>query len=181
VLRAIRAICAIACADCTGVSGVMPSLAYHSVGASGLLQPAQLASTTSHATSNMLHPQQFTVNEAWVAFQLNDAPIHTGQEGTFNCLALMDAASFFILGGEFVPASAVEASELEFRSLLKKGESHKNELPKTLLLAREHVADAIEREAACQGISVVRVPESELLVFTSAARVAFREQFGIGG
>lgn len=27
----------------------------------------------------MLHPNQFTVNEAWIAFQLNDQPIRTEQ------------------------------------------------------------------------------------------------------
>ncbi|MCY1381805.1 hypothetical protein D9M69_697600 [compost metagenome] len=54
----------------------------------------------------MLHPNQFTVNEAWIAFRLNDAPIQTDADGAFNCLALMDAASCFILGTEFVPADA---------------------------------------------------------------------------
>jgi hypothetical protein len=129
----------------------------------------------------MLHPNQFTVNEAWIAFQLNDAPIHTEQDGTFNCLALMDAASCFILGTEFVSASHEDASQLEIRRLVKKGKSHKNQFPKTLLLAREHAGGSIEREAARQKIAVVRVPESELLVFIGEARDGFRERFGSSG
>lgn len=39
----------------------------------------------------MLHPDQFHVNEAWIAFQLNDRPMHTEQDGDFDILAFMDA------------------------------------------------------------------------------------------
>ena len=126
----------------------------------------------------MLHPNQFTVNEAWIAFQLNDAPLQTEQDGSLNCFALMDAASCFILGSEFIAASEEEASQLEIRRLLKNGKSHKNQLPKTLFLAREQLSASIEREAVRQKITVVRVPESELLVFIAEAREAFRERFG---
>lgn len=129
----------------------------------------------------MLHPNQFAVNEAWIAFQLNDAPIRTEQDGTFNCLALMDAASCIILGTEFVAASEEEPSELEIRRLIKTATSHENRLPKTLLLASEHAGVSIEREAAHQKIAVVRVPESELSVFIGEARDGFRERFGSGG
>jgi hypothetical protein len=41
----------------------------------------------------MLHPNQFQVNEAWIAFKLNDDPLVTG-EGAHNAFALMDALSF---------------------------------------------------------------------------------------
>ena len=128
--------------------------------------------------SRMLHPAQFSVNEAWIAFQLNDVPVHTVQDGAFNCLALMDAASCFILGTEFVSASKEDASQLEIRRLFKKGKSHKNPLPKTLLLAREHAGGSIEREAARHKIAVVRVPEDELIVFIGEARDGFRERVG---
>ena len=126
----------------------------------------------------MLHPSQFTVNEAWIAFQLNDAPIQTEKDGSFNCLGLMDAASCFILGSEFVAASAKEASQLEARRLLKKGESHRNQLPRTLFVQRELTGESIEREATLQKISVVRVLESDLLAFIGEARDGFRERFG---
>jgi len=48
----------------------------------------------------MLHPNQFHVNETWIAFQLNETPIITDRDGDFNIIALMDAASCFILGME---------------------------------------------------------------------------------
>jgi hypothetical protein len=122
----------------------------------------------------MLHPNQFTVNEAWIAFQINDQPIQTERDGSFNCVALMDAASCFILGTEFVSAEASDAPQLVVRRLLKKAKSHKNQLPKTLFIAREDSAVSIEHEAQRQKIQVVRVPQSELLVFTGEAREGFR-------
>ena len=126
----------------------------------------------------MLHPNQFSVNEAWIAFQLNDVPVHTEQDGAFNCRALMDAASCFILGTEFVSASKLDPSQPEIRRLIKKGKSHKNQLPKTLLSAREHAGGSLEREAARHKIAVVRVPQDELVVFIGEACAGFRERFG---
>ena len=77
----------------------------------------------------MFAPDQFHVNEAWIAFKLNDAPVSTAEDGDFNVLALMDAASCLILGAEFVPADSMEPSQLESKRLLKSGKSHKDALP----------------------------------------------------
>lgn len=126
----------------------------------------------------MLDPNQFHVNEAWIVFKLNDAPIQTELDGAFNCLALMDAASCFILGSEFIPARAAEPSKMEARRLLKKGQSHKQQFPRTLFIASEQTADALAEEATRQKITVMRVPEKELLVFIGEARDGFKERFG---
>ena len=123
----------------------------------------------------MLHPSKFEVNEAWIAFQLSEEPVHAGEDGDFNLIALMDAASCFLLGNALVSASADEPSKLEARSLLKKGRAHKKELPKTLIIPREQAATLLAAEAKRQGITVVRVPEDQLLVFTAEAREGFKE------
>ncbi len=125
----------------------------------------------------MLHPQQFEVNEAWIVFRLNGMPVRTERDGDFNCIALMDAASCFILGSEFIPATAAEPTRAQFRRLLKKAQRQKEQLPKTLFIAREDVADLIAREATHQSIDVVRVAESQLLVFIGEARQGFAERF----
>jgi hypothetical protein len=125
----------------------------------------------------MLHPQQFEVNEAWIAFRLNKAPVRTELDGDFNCIALMDAASCFILGTEFVPVTVAEPTQAQLRRLFKTAQRHKQQLPKTLLVPREDVADLMTREAAHQNIDVVRVPESELLIFIGEARQGFAERF----
>jgi hypothetical protein len=125
----------------------------------------------------MLHPRQFEVNETWIAFRLNNAPIRTERDGNFNCIALMDAASCFILSTKFIPATAKEPSRAQFRSLLKDAKRHKQQLPRTLFVSREDVADRAALEAMQQRIEVVRVPESELHIFIGEARQGFAERF----
>jgi len=125
-----------------------------------------------------LHPNQFQVNEAWIAFKLNDAPISTEEDGDFNLIALMDAASCFILSTRLIPAGAPEPTRTETALLLKEGQAHKQQLPKTLFVPSTLCANIFTREAERQGIAVVRVPEDQLLLFVGEAREGFRERFG---
>jgi hypothetical protein len=125
----------------------------------------------------MLHPNQFEVNEAWILFRLNGAPIRTEQDGDFNCLALMDAASCFILGSEMIPVPAQEPTRAEFRRMLKHAHRPEQQLPETLFIPLEDVADLAAQEATKQSIEVVRVSEAELLVFIGEARQGFAERF----
>ena len=123
----------------------------------------------------MLHPSQFQVNEAWIAFQLNDAPIQTEQDGSFNCVALMDAASCFILGNAFVPTGSPEPTQLDARRLLKTGWEHKKQFPATLFVPKGQFQTILPAEAKRRGISVVAVVENQLLAFIGEARQGFRE------
>ncbi|HEX5049126.1 MAG TPA: hypothetical protein VFX89_18585 [Gammaproteobacteria bacterium] len=125
----------------------------------------------------MLEPKQFEVNEAWIAFRLNRTPVRTEGDGDFNCIALMDAASCFILSMELISVTAAEPTRAEFRRLLRAAKRHKQQLPKTLFVAREDTAVLMTREATEQNIDVVRVPEIDLIVYTAEAREAFAERF----
>ena len=126
----------------------------------------------------MLQPSQFKVNEAWIVFKLNDEPIHTVQDGDFHLLALMDAASGFLLSSAPVPAQQAEPTQLESKRLLKEGQAHKKRWPKTLFVPKEQSAQFLAEEAERLGIEVVRVAEEELLPFISEAREGFMERFG---
>lgn len=128
----------------------------------------------------MLHPNQFQVNEAWIAFKLNDRPIRTEQDGDFDFIALMDAASCFILSSVSVPANVHEPTELEARRLLQQGQERKKQLPKTLLVPSGQPAQFLAAAARRKGIAVVRVEENQLLIFIGEAREGFRERFGSG-
>jgi hypothetical protein len=129
----------------------------------------------------MIHPNQFKVNEAWIAFKLNDAPIITDRDGDFNMIALMDAASCFILSTLSVSAMAEQLTELESKELLEKGWIHKQDLPKTLIIPNHQVANLLQIEAESQGITVVRVPEDQLILFIGEARTGFKEHLGGSG
>ncbi|HEX5646456.1 MAG TPA: hypothetical protein VFX56_05755 [Nitrospira sp.] len=126
----------------------------------------------------MLHPNQFKVNKAWIAFRLNDAPIVTERDGDFDCIALMDAASCYILGMEMYSARATGPSANEARRLLQQGQGRESKLPQRLFVAEGAVAGAMYQEAARLNIEVVTVPEEELLVFIGDARDGFKERFG---
>ncbi len=128
----------------------------------------------------VLHPNQFQVNEAWIAFKLNDVPMSTVSDGDFNVIAIMDAASCFILGSETVPVSSAELKQTDAKHLLKSGYSHKQQLPKTLLIPTDQPANLLSVEAERQGITVARVSEDQLLVFIGEAREGFRDHFGGG-
>jgi len=126
----------------------------------------------------MLQPNQFKVNEAWIVFKLNDQPIHTDQDGDFNFFALIDAASCFILSSSPVSAKSDEPSKLESRRLLKQGKAHKKKGPKKLFVPSEQPATLLADEAKRLSISVVYIPEDQLLPIIGEAREGFRERFG---
>lgn len=129
-----------------------------------------------------MHPNQFQINEAWIAFQLNDAPIETAQDGSFNTVCLMDAASCFILGNAMVPAEAAEPSQSDARRLLETAWGHKQEFATTLFVPAGQFQTIVPAEAKRHGISVVPVQENQLLVFIGEARQGFRDHVqGRGG
>lgn len=128
----------------------------------------------------MLHPSQFKVNETWITFQLNDAPLITDSDGDFNVFALMDAASCFILGVGYVRTDSKEFSRMEAKRLLKSGYTHKKQYPKELIIPNNQLANVMSEEAERLGISVVRVPEERLQVLIGEARESFQEHIGKG-
>ena len=123
----------------------------------------------------MLDPDQFDINEAWIAFKLNEEPVRTSQDGLFDCMALMDAASCFILTTQLVPLNAAGVSALEAKRLLKDAAAHKKQLPKTLFVGQQQPAENLIVEAERQKIAVVRVSEDQLLVFVGEAIEGFTE------
>lgn len=122
-----------------------------------------------------MHPSEFAVNETWIAFQLNDVPLETDDEGAFHCIVVMDAASCFILTSQFVPVGESEPSELEARRLLKNGAERAEEYATRLFVPHGRFSGAVTAEAGRLGMNVEAVSEEELTPFTEEARQGFRE------
>ena len=125
--------------------------------------------------TSALHPNQFQVNEAWIAFQLNETPIGTDQDGSFNCIGLMDAASCYILGTELISTSEAEPSQRQARDMLTAAWAKKGEFPRTLFLPTGRFQGALKAEAERLGMAVISAPEDQLLVFIGEARDGYRE------
>lgn len=102
-----------------------------------------------------LHPNQFQVNEAWIVFQLNDSPIHTEQEGSFNCICLMDAASCFLLGSELIPIAQGEPSQTQAHQMLTAAWAKKGEFPQTLFIPTGRFSGTMKLEAERLGMAVI--------------------------
>jgi hypothetical protein len=125
----------------------------------------------------MLHPKQFAVNEAWIAFRLNSSPIRTRKDGDFDCIALMDAASCFILASDLFQLANDRSESIAIRRLFAKAKSHKQTFPKTLFVPQGDAAEVLVEEATRQNVQVVSVPESEVLMLIGEARQEFAERF----
>jgi len=139
-----------------------------------LSQSRSTAGEDSPVTSE-LHPNQFQVNEAWIAFQLNETPISTGKDGSFNCICLMDAASCYILGTELISTSEVEPSQRQAHEMLTAAWAKKGEFPQTLFVPTGRFHGTLKAEAERLGMAVVFAPEDQLLVFIGEARDGYRE------
>ena len=160
------------CEECTGNHTVSPGPGQKSA------SPA-VSNTTARRRSDTgrkkLHPSQFRVNEAWIAFQLNDHPIETIRDGSFNCVCLMDAASCYILGQIMVPSDRSEPSLREARRLLKTCRNKAGLYPDRLIVPAGRYAADLAAEAGRQGIVLDPEPASRLQPFTAEARQSFRE------
>jgi hypothetical protein len=128
----------------------------------------------------MFHPNQFQVNETWILFKLNDAPVITDRDGDFNVFGLMDAASCFILDVGFVPADSKELSQIEAKRMLKHAHSHKRQYPKALMISEGQTSKNFTIEAERCGIRVSRVREDQLQLLIGEAREGFQEHIGKG-
>lgn len=122
----------------------------------------------------MLEPSQFAENEAWVAFQLNDAPICTERDGNFNCIVLMDAASGHIFDTAFVAVAQSEPSVFEVRRLFNSCLERSGKAPSSLLIPKGQLPTILPAEAKRRGITAIHVHASELVALTSEAIQGFR-------
>jgi len=125
-----------------------------------------------------MHPSQFSVNETWIFFKINDHPVSTQADGDFDAFALMDAASLFMLGVEFVRVGSYESCNAEIRRLLKTAFSHKESWARKLLVPSGTPDVPVFVEAQAVGVPVEEVRVEETSAMLKEARLAFNEHFG---
>ena len=122
-----------------------------------------------------MHLEQLKVDQAWIVFQLNKDPILTEVDGTHNCIALMDAASCFILATSLVPAVGSDLTQLDARRLLKQAREHNQAVPATLFVPPGPFQDTLSVEIRRHGTEVVGVKKSQIRVFVGEAQQGFRQ------
>ena len=120
-----------------------------------------------------IEPSDFAHNEAWLLFQLNEAPVMTEADGDFNAVAIMEVVSGMIFGMELVQVSLPGLPEFLSRKLLAGAEGQSGARPKKLFIASEYDAGDLAKIAKAKGIEVERVPAKDLSGITQEAREGF--------
>jgi hypothetical protein len=127
-----------------------------------------------------MHPQQFHINEAWLAIRANTAPLRT-PEGQFDVVVLRDAASMYILSQAFAIAGTDSPSEQDAASAVQEGWEAKQQWPKRLILVGEASSEnGFACAARSTGIPVVSATPAELDVYISDVRTSFAQYFADG-
>jgi len=118
-----------------------------------------------------LHPSQFQVNEAWVAFKLYDEPVAVKDHGDMLAIGLMDAASTCILNIAFVRADAA-LSEVEAQGFLEKSRfvSPPPRPPRHLFIGSDIGATVLSAVAKRRGIMITTMDPLELEGIVGSAR-----------
>lgn len=127
-----------------------------------------------------VNPQNFTENEAWILFRLNEAPIETKADGAFQVYAIMDVATGLIHGMEFLPSSSAELSEFEVKKLLNSSRAQAGSLPRQLFVDAARKFGRAKLAAASLGIRLTPEDGASLDSITEEARVGFAARFGTG-
>lgn len=127
----------------------------------------------------MLEPNQFDVNDAWVVYRLNSAPMSTEAEGDFHVLCIMDVASCYIFDNELLPVQSAELPESVAARMIEAGRSQVQLLPGRFLLAAELESElaAFADLAEQLGVEAQWATEEELSSLISETRQVFREDF----
>lgn len=122
---------------------------------------------------------QYQVNQAWVVFHISDHPVRTEADGNFHVVGLMDAASGYMLGTEFVPSTS-ELSKFTAKHILKNGYSQSKMYPAQLIIQRELEAKCLEQEAQALGIEISQKSRSQLWPIIGEAIEGFRQHIAGG-
>ncbi len=120
-----------------------------------------------------IDPEIFAANEAWLLFQLNDAPVRTQADGDFDVLGVMDVATGLILGLEFIGSTAIEPSEFESRKLFASAASEAGRKPVRLYVSSEQKMMQPIVTAKAMGLAVIVEAEVELSPLAREAREGF--------
>jgi hypothetical protein len=129
----------------------------------------------------MLSPDQFRVNEAWVAITVNDAFIYVKDE-PHDIYVLLDAASTYVFGHVLARAvdEAPDAKEVE--ALFRKAWSEKRQWAKKLIIPTGFTAAHVFREQAEKnGLACTEVPLGDLVPIVGPLKESFSAHISRSG
>jgi len=125
----------------------------------------------------MLMPDQFRVNEAWIAVRINEEFMFVGDE-PYDIYVLMDAASAYVLGQVLSKVVDESPQEKDIKDLFQTAWAAKKEWAERLIVPKDSVAEkAFRKIAEDRGLTVETVPLSELEVIVGDLKELFASDF----
>lgn len=122
-----------------------------------------------------LEPQDFEVNQCWLAFRVNQFPIRT-PEGEHDIYVLQDAGSMYIFGTCFAEHDAESPPESDVEALLQKAWKAREEWPDEIIVpGKFSKRNAFARAASQFGIAIRAVPEAQLSMYIKDVQTSFEE------
>ena len=125
----------------------------------------------------MLTPDQFDVNEAWIAIRVNEGFIFV-KDDPYDIFVLLDAASAYVLG--FVLSSVVDESPdaKEVEKLFKEAWEVKHQWARKLIVTDDSIAnDVFISEAKKHGFEIEIVETSCLAPIVGPLKEGFCKGF----
>ena len=125
----------------------------------------------------MLTPDQFRVNEVWIAVRVNEAFLFVKDE-PFDIYVLMDAGSAYVLGHVLSRVVDEAPHEKDVEALFRKAWEAKNQWAERLIIIENCIAENVFRiQAEKNGLSVEIVPRSNLEPIVGPLKELFASDF----
>ena len=125
----------------------------------------------------MLTPDQFRVNEAWIAIRVNERFLFVKDE-PYDIYVLIDAGSTYVLGNVLSRVGDEAPQEKDVKALFKKAWKAKNQWAEQLIVTENSKADDVFiKQAKKIGLSVRLVPVSELEPIVGPIKESFASSF----
>lgn len=126
----------------------------------------------------MLTPDQFKVNEAWIAIRANESFLFV-QDEPYDIYVLMDAASAYVLGHVLAKVVEEVPHERDVEALFKEAWGAKRQWPEKLIVQEDDPAEDVFRmQAEENGLSFDTVPLSDLSPIVGPLKELFASDFG---
>lgn len=126
----------------------------------------------------MLTPDQFRVNEVWLAIRVNESFLFVKDE-PYDIYVLMDAASAFVFGHVLSKVADEAPQERDVKALFAKAWEAKSQWPEKLIVPEEDPAENIFRiQAEKNGLAFVTVPLHKLYPIIGPLKELFALDFG---
>jgi len=126
---------------------------------------------------NVITPDQFRVNEAWIAVRINEEFLFV-QDEPYDIYVLMDAASCYVLGHVLSHVVDEAPQEKDVKELFQTAFQAKNQWADILILTGNSPADDVfKKQGEQKGLSIKTVNPSDLEPILGPLKESFASDF----